>query len=108
MSDGHSVVMTTTDSAEAAETLARGIVEARLAGCVQVVGPITSVYRWEGEIRTDREFLCLVKTAADRVDPVTAHIKANHGYDVPEVVAVPVVAGSTDYLSWLTEETRPR
>ncbi|SMD14189.1 divalent-cation tolerance protein CutA [Lentzea albidocapillata] len=99
-----SVVTTTVDSAGAAEALARGIVEARLGACVQIV-PIRSVYRWDGEVRVDDEWQCVVKTSAIRVDELVAHIKANHNYEVPEVVVTPVVGGNDDYLTWVSEET---
>ncbi|MDX8050369.1 divalent-cation tolerance protein CutA [Lentzea sp. BCCO 10_0798] len=101
---GASVVTTTVDSAEAAESLARGIVEARLGACVQIV-PIRSVYRWDGEVRVDAEWQCVVKTSAIRVDELVEHIKANHTYDVPEVVITPVIGGNDDYLAWVSEET---
>jgi periplasmic divalent cation tolerance protein len=98
--------MTTTDSAEEAEVLARGIVDARLAACVQIVGPIRSIYRWKGNVQSEQEWQCWIKTSADRLDALTEHIKKNHTYDVPEVVALPIVGGSADYLSWMTGETR--
>lgn len=99
-----SVVTTTVDSAEAAESLAKGIVEARLGACVQIV-PIRSVYRWDGGVQVDAEWQCVVKTSAIRVDELVAHIKAHHTYDVPEVVVTPVVGGNDDYLRWVSEET---
>ncbi|ANZ34974.1 divalent cation transporter [Lentzea guizhouensis] len=99
-----SVVTTTVDSADGAESLARGIVEARLGACVQIV-PIRSVYRWDGEVRVDDEWQCVVKTSATRVDELVAHIKAHHSYDVPEVVVTPVVGGNEAYLDWVSEET---
>jgi len=101
---GVCVVTTTVDSAEAAETLAKNIVEARLGACVQIV-PIRSVYRWDGEVHVDAEWQCVVKTSAIRVDELVAHIKAHHTYDVPEVVVTPVVGGNDDYLAWVSEET---
>ncbi|GGU52164.1 divalent-cation tolerance protein CutA [Lentzea flava] len=101
---GASVVTTTVDSEEAAESLAKGIVEARLGACVQIV-PIRSVYRWEGEMRVDAEWQCVVKTSAIRADELVAHIKAHHTYDVPEVIVSPVVGGNDDYLAWVSEET---
>jgi periplasmic divalent cation tolerance protein len=103
----HCAVITTTDSVEAAEELGRGIVEARLGACVQIVGPIRSVYRWEGDVQNDQEWQCWIKTSTDRLDALTEHIKKNHSYDVPEVVALPIVGGSEDYLTWVTDETRP-
>lgn len=101
---GASVVTTTVDSEEAAASLAKGIVEARLGACVQIV-PIRSVYRWEGEVRVDAEWQCVVKTSAIRADELVAHIKAHHTYDVPEVIVTPVVGGNEDYLAWVSEET---
>ncbi|MDQ2583887.1 divalent-cation tolerance protein CutA [Saccharothrix yanglingensis] len=106
MSDNHVVVITTTDSEDAAGTLARAVVEARLAACVQVSGPIRSVYRWDGAVQDDREWQLWIKTAYDRVDELTEFVKARHGYDVPEVLALPVLGGNTDYLAWITEQTR--
>jgi periplasmic divalent cation tolerance protein len=103
----HCAVITTTDSVGAAEELGRGIVEARLGACVQIVGPIRSVYRWEGDVQNDQEWQCWIKTSTDRLDALTEHIKKNHSYDVPEVVALPIVGGSEDYLTWVTDETRP-
>ncbi len=107
MNDNHVVVITTTDSAEAAGELARAVVGARLAACAQVGGPVRSVYRWDGEVRDDQEWQVWIKTAYDRVDELTEFVKANHPYDVPEVVALPVLGGNADYLAWITEETRP-
>ena len=101
---GAVVVTTTVDSAEVAESLARSIVEARLGACVQIV-PVRSVYRWDGEVRVDAEWQCVMKTSAIRADELVAHIKANHSYDVPEVVVTPVVGGNDDYLAWVSEET---
>lgn len=102
----HQVVITTTDSEDAAGVLAKGIVGARLAACVQVVGPIRSVYHWDGEVQDDQEWQCWIKTTGDRVAELTEWIKANHSYDVPEVVALPVLGGSPEYLAWVTGETR--
>ena len=107
MAGSHCTVITTIDSAEAAEELGQGIVEARLGACVQIVGPIRSIYRWEGAVHNDQEWQCWVKTNTDRLDALTEHIKKNHSYDVPEVVALPIISGSDDYLSWVTAETRP-
>ncbi|WP_019813959.1 divalent-cation tolerance protein CutA [Saccharomonospora saliphila] len=100
------VVVTTTDSEAAARKLAAGAVEARLGACAQVLGPITSVYRWQGKTETEAEWRIEIKTAADRVEALVEHLKAHHSYDVPEVVATPVTDGSAEYLSWVVEETR--
>lgn len=106
MVGSYCAVVTTTDSAEAANELGRGIVDARLGACVQIVGPIRSIYRWEGEVHDEQEWQCWIKTSADRLDLLTEYIKKNHGYDVPEVVVLPIAGGSADYLSWVTNETR--
>jgi len=107
MQESYYAVVTTTDRAEEAEKLGRGIVEARLGACVQIIGPIRSIYRWEGAVHNDQEWQCWIKTSTDQLDALTEYLKKNHSYDVPEVVALPIVGGSTDYLSWVSNETRP-
>lgn len=102
----HVIVSSTTDSEDAARVLASGVVEARLGACAQIVGPITSVYRWENKVQTDQEWRVEIKTAADRVPELVDYIKSHHSYDVPEIVATPIQGGSTEYLQWLTDETR--
>lgn len=99
-------VETTVDSREGAEGVARSVVEHRLAACAQVSGPITSYYRWEGSTQADEEWTVVIKTAADRLDDLVAHLAETHPYDVPEVVAVPVTGGNPSYLAWVREETR--
>jgi periplasmic divalent cation tolerance protein len=94
-------VLTTAASEEEAEAIASTLLESRLAGCVQIVGPVRSRFWWEGRIDEAREWLCLAKTTADRYQAVEAAIRQSHSYDVPEVVAMPVVRGSDDYLAWL-------
>ena len=106
MSSEHVIVVSTTDSADAAGALAAGVIEAKLGACAQVVGPITSVYRWAGEVQTEQEWRVEIKTATDRVAALTEHIKANHSYDVPEIIATPITGGSAEYLSWLVDQTR--
>jgi periplasmic divalent cation tolerance protein len=98
----HVVVMTTTDDPEEAAALARGLVEARLAACVQAM-PIASTYRWEGAVETADERLLLIKTRADRVDDVKAFLGEHHSYDTPECVVVPMVDGLPAYLAWLDD-----
>lgn len=98
-------VETTTDDAAEAERLARSVVDARLAACAQVGGPIMSYYRWEGEVQRDEEWLIVMKTTRARLDALTEHVRAEHSYDVPEIVAVPVEGGNPGYLRWVAEET---
>jgi periplasmic divalent cation tolerance protein len=100
-------VLTTTDAAVKAEALAAGAVEARLAACAQIEGPITSVYRWEGAIHTDPEWRVLYKTTRARFAELREHIVAAHDYDVPEIIATEIVDGSASYLAWIDEQTSP-
>lgn len=95
-------VQTAAGSEEEAERLSAALVERRLAACVQVVGPVASRYRWQGEVETAREWLCVAKTAASRYEQVEAAIRELHSYDEPEIVATPIVAGSAGYLEWLS------
>jgi periplasmic divalent cation tolerance protein len=103
MSD-HLQVLTTTASEEEAATIAGALVEARLAACVQVIGPIASRYRWMGKLETAREWQCLAKTTRPRYDEVEIVIRGLNGYDEPEIVATEIVAGSSGYLEWVEEQ----
>jgi periplasmic divalent cation tolerance protein len=100
-------VMTTTEKREDAERLAERVVAERLAACAQVIGPIHGTYHWQGKIERSEEWLCLMKTRASLYDALEAQVKALHPYSVPEILAVPVVAGSADYLAWMRAELRP-
>ncbi|MFD6419355.1 divalent-cation tolerance protein CutA [Streptomyces sp. NPDC060194] len=100
-------VLTTTDSPAAAETLARGAVDGRLAACAQIGGPVTSVYRWEGAVTTEREWQVLLKTTRARYPALEAWLLTEHPYDVPEIIATPVVAAGALYAAWVAEETTP-
>ncbi|KWX03627.1 hypothetical protein TH66_12365 [Carbonactinospora thermoautotrophica] len=108
MAEEYLQVITTTDAKDAADQLARSIVEARLAACVQVLGPISATYWWEGKVESAEEWLLQMKTTADRYEALAEHIKTHHSYDTPEIVATPITNGSADYLSWVRAETRPR
>jgi periplasmic divalent cation tolerance protein len=96
-------VLTTAGSEEEAGRIAAVLVEKQLAACVQVVGPIVSRYRWEGEVEEGREWQCLVKTTRDAYEAVEAAIREVHSYDEPEIIATPIVAGSAGYLAWIAE-----
>jgi periplasmic divalent cation tolerance protein len=101
-------IVTTTEHQEDAERIARALVEQRLAACVQVAGPITSIYRWHGQIETAREWQCWAKTRRELYDEIEQAIRRLHPYEVPEILAMPVLAGSADYLGWLEQETGKR
>ena len=96
-------VVTTAGSEEEARSIAAALVERRLAACVQVTGPVDSVYRWQGSIESAREWRCEIKTAASCWDAVAAAIRAAHSYDEPEIVALPIRTGSPGYLRWIDE-----
>lgn len=106
--EGYCQVVTVTDSREAAEALARGAVAARLAACGQVGGPITSTYWWQGEMETAAEWPVVFKLPRERYPALEAYLRQQHGYEVPEILCTPVLAGNPAYLRWLTEETEPR
>lgn len=99
-------VTTAVGSAEEAERVAAALVEQRLAACVQVAGPMHSRYWWRGEVETAEEWLCVAKTTGGRYHEVEAAIRAIHTYDVPEILAVPVVAGNPSYLDWIAVEVK--
>jgi periplasmic divalent cation tolerance protein len=101
-------VQTTTDSRAEAVELAQAAVEARLAACAQVAGPIASTYWWEDGIERAEEWLIMLKLPADRFDALAEFLTERHSYDEPEITATPIVAGTSGYLEWLQEETRPQ
>lgn len=101
----HIQVVTTTATQEDAQRIAQTLVESRLAACVQIVGPITSTYRWQGKIETGQEWQCVAKTRRDLYAQVEEAIRRAHPYEVPEILALPIVAESDDYGRWLEEQT---
>ena len=100
-------LMTTVDNAEDAQAIASAAVGQRLAVCVQVIGPITSTYWWDNDVQSGDEWLCLIKTGVDLLPELEAIIRQVHPYDVPELLALPVVAGGKDYLAWMSAELAP-
>jgi periplasmic divalent cation tolerance protein len=94
-------VFTTTGTKADAQAVADTLVEQRLAGCVQIVGPITSTYRWQGKVETAEEWLCVIKSRADHYGRLEQAIREAHPYEEPEILAVPVIEGSQSYLRWL-------
>jgi len=95
----HVLVLTTLPDRGAADALGRSLVETRLAACVSVGAPVQSIYHWRGSIETSSEVPLSIKTRADLFDAVAAAIRAAHPYELPEILAVPVCDGTTDYLA---------
>lgn len=99
------VVLTTCPDEETARRIARVLVEERLAACGNVVPGLVSIYRWRGEVETAGECLLLLKTRDDLLEPLGERLAALHPYDVPELLALPVIAGADGYLRWVLEST---
>ncbi len=97
-------ISTTTGTRQDAEQIAAELVSRRLAGCVQVSGPIQSTYRWQGNTETSEEWMCTIKTHSEQLEAIRQLIGEIHPYDVPELIATPIVDGSQAYLDWLREQ----
>ncbi len=103
-SPGFCMVLTTCPNQQEADTLARAIIEQRLAACVQS-SPIHSHYRWDGEVQSDPEVLLRIKTTCERYQALEQYLKAEHSYDVPQVIQIPIENGLPEYLDWVRGET---
>ena len=101
------VVLCTCGSAEDAERISGALVESRAAACVNIVPGLTSIYRWQGAIERSPEWLLVIKTRRSLFDRLRAEIEKLHPYEVPEIVALPIVDGAEAYLAWLDRETGP-
>ena len=101
------IVSTTTESADQAREIARYLVENSLAACVQVIGPMESIYRWKGQVEEAREWLCLAKTGSEMFQKVKEAIELKHTYETPEIVAWPLEMGSRAYFAWLEDSLSP-
>ncbi|NEA73208.1 divalent-cation tolerance protein CutA [Streptomyces sp. SID13588] len=104
--DEHLIVITTVDTQEAAAKLSRSAVEATLAASGQVTGPIATTYRHLGEVCEGTEWQVTFRTTRDRYGALEEHLSAEHPYDSPEVIGVPIVAARAEYLDWITRATR--
>lgn len=96
-------VLTTTGSKEEAERISAVLIERRLAACVQVLGPLASRYRWRSDVEEAKEWQCVAKTIAALYPQVEEVIREVHSYEEPEVIAIPILAGSPGYLAWIDE-----
>lgn len=99
------IVRTTTDNKEEAENLALSMVKNKLAACVQIY-PINSFYTWDDKIENDKEFMLEIKTTSDNFEKVRDFILKNHSYEVPEIIVLPILYGSGEYLEWIQESVK--
>jgi periplasmic divalent cation tolerance protein len=100
------IVFITASSYEEAEKIGRGLVEERLAACSNIVQPIKSIFFWEGKLCYENEVLMIVKSKGGLFEQLRDYVKKNHSYKVPEIIAIPIVDGSPDYLSWINESCK--
>jgi periplasmic divalent cation tolerance protein len=100
------VVLVTCGSEEEAVKISNALVEAHLAACVNLVSPIRSIYRWEGKIWDEKEWLLIIKTQKERFGELEKRVKSLHSYSVPEIISLPILEGSSSYLNWLLEMTK--
>jgi periplasmic divalent cation tolerance protein len=101
------IVLITCPNQEVSDQIANALLEQKLAACVNMMTPVTSLYTWEGEIARDKEMLLIVKSRADLFErDLIPAVKAVHPYDVPEIIALPIIMGSQDYLDWIKYVTR--
>ncbi|HXJ66517.1 MAG TPA: divalent-cation tolerance protein CutA [Actinomycetota bacterium] len=105
MDTGCVQVVVAVDTEENALRIAEALVDERLAACVQVGGPVTSRYRWDGRIETAREFRLVAKSRGDAVPALTERVRELHPYDLPEIIVVPITGGLAGYLDWIRTET---
>lgn len=99
------VILSTVPDEATAETLARGLVESRLAACVNAIPGVKSIYRWQGKVESDAEVQLVIKTRPERFAEIAKWLKENHPYEVPEIIALPTGAVSDAYLHWAIEQT---
>ncbi|MFY9270444.1 MAG: divalent-cation tolerance protein CutA [Candidatus Manganitrophaceae bacterium] len=100
------IVLITTPSKEEAEKIGRNLVEQKLAACVNIVSPISSIFSWKGNIQFEQESLMILKSRKGCFTKLAEEVKKQHSYSVPEIIALPLIEGSADYLHWIGENTR--
>ncbi|MFQ5649154.1 MAG: divalent-cation tolerance protein CutA [bacterium] len=100
------IIFVTAGSHEEAQNIANELVERRLAACVNIVDAVNSVFNWQGKVCQEDETLMMIKSVRSHLTDLITRIKALHSYEVPEIIAIPIIAGSQDYLDWIQQETR--
>jgi len=101
LSNSYIIIIVTTASREEAETIVQRLLEARLIACANIVGPVSSHFHWSGKIEKAEEYLILMKSRKDLFEKLSETVKALHSYEVPEILALPIVEGSKAYMDWL-------
>lgn len=101
MQNTYVIVMVTTSSKQEAEKIARRLLDERLIACANIIGPVSSLFHWSGKMETAEEYLIIMKSRKDLFEKLTETVKALHSYEVPEILVLPIVAGSKAYLKWL-------
>lgn len=108
MPENHVVVLSTVPDQKSAENIAATLVEERVAACVNVVPGLTSIYRWKDGIKREPECLLIIKTSAHNFEALRQRLRGLHPYELPEIIALGIGEGDPEYLTWLTESTRPK
>ena len=101
------VIMVTAASRRECRKIARHLVEAKLAACVNVTGPVESIYRWEGKLTDEKEFLMLIKSTRELFPEIKAEISKIHSYHTPEIICLPIIDGSRNYMQWVSDSVKP-
>ena len=102
------VVLVTTSSKAEAERIGTKLVTKNLIACANIVDAVQSIFRWEGEVRQEGEVLMVIKSVMSNLEEIVEEVKQSHSYDVPEIIALPIIGGSTEYLDWMRAETGGR
>lgn len=102
----HIVIYITTGSISEAKKIGRTLVEEKLVACSNIISPIRSIYSWQGKICDDKEVLMVLKTKKKLFKQIAKRVEELHSYDVPEIIAIPIIEGSSKYISWINEETK--
>ncbi len=100
------VILVTAGSLRESKKIARHLVEERLAACVNIAAPVQSLYRWKGKVNEDREFLMVIKSSRELFGEIQAAIRKLHSYTTPEIICLPIVDGSPDYLQWIADSVQ--
>ena len=107
MENTYIIVLATTNSKQEAENIAQKLLEQKLIACANIVGPISSHFHWDGKVEQAEEFLVLMKSRSDLFEEISETVGKLHSYEVPEIIALPIMAGSKAYLDWLGTSLQP-